>query len=61
MKNIYPTWRYHKDLDAKIIHSEKEEQKDWKDSPAHFQDAIIEDLKLEDLKLEDVKKPSKKK
>lgn len=64
MSKIYPTWRYHKNEEPKIIKSEQEEHPDWKDSPAHFEkdepsdepssagDEILEDLKI---------KPKKKK
>ena len=33
---MYPSWRYHKTEEAKIIHTKAEEHPEWKDSPAHF-------------------------
>lgn len=52
---IYPTWRYHKELEPKIIHSEAEEHDEWLDSPAKFEikeeitgNEIIDDLKIEE-------------
>ena len=38
MKKGYPSWRYHKSEEAKIIHSEDQEHPEWKDSPAHFEE-----------------------
>ena len=38
MKNkVYPSWRYHKSQEAKIVHSEEQDEslgKDWSDTPA---------------------------
>ncbi len=36
--SVYPSWRYHKTEEPKIIKSEKEEHKDWKHSPADFKE-----------------------
>lgn len=47
-KLIFPSWRYHKTLGSKIIHSEDEHhshKKDgWVESPAHFEEKPIEVL-----------------
>lgn len=55
---IYPSWRYHRELEAKIIYSEAEEADGWVDTPAKFEvveevteisgNEIIEDLKIEE-------------
>jgi hypothetical protein len=40
MKNaIYPSWRYHKELEPKIIHHESEEAEGWLESPAMHESA----------------------
>lgn len=41
MEKVYPSWRYHKTKEAKIIRSDAEDKalgKDWADTPAKFQD-----------------------
>lgn len=42
MKNkVYPSWRYHKNLDAKIIHSAEEDEalgNEWATTPAAFEE-----------------------
>jgi hypothetical protein len=33
---MYPSWRYHKKEEPKLIHSEKEEHHEWLDNPGKF-------------------------
>lgn len=40
---IYPSWRYHKTLEPKLIHSEEQEEKGWSDVPFEQK----EEVKLE--------------
>lgn len=44
---VYPSWRYHKELEPKLIHSADEEMKDWVDSPALLQVEVKEEIKPE--------------
>lgn len=69
VKKVYPSWRYHKDGDSKIVHSEAEHKAlgaDWAQSPAHFekQDEVAPELAWPmegDEEIESEKKVSKKK
>lgn len=34
---MYPSWRYHRTEDPKLIHSAAEEAEGWEDTPAKFE------------------------
>ena len=56
---LFPSWRYHKELGAKIIHSSDEEQDGWIHSPAQFDEQVKEEIKQE-IKAEEPKEEKKK-
>jgi len=44
--SIYPSWRYHKNLEPKLIQSKDEENSEWRDSPAAFSDCPVVEAPL---------------
>ena len=55
---LYPAWRYHKELEAKIIEDESQEHPEWHDNPAKVNQEVIKKEQIEEPKEE--KKKSKK-
>lgn len=44
MQKVYPSWRYHKSLEPRIVRSAEEDQllgSEWKDSPARFEEEPV--------------------
>lgn len=40
---VYPSWRYHKELEPRIVQDEAADKllgSDWKDTPAAFEDVV---------------------
>jgi len=46
---VYPSWRYHKDLGSKIIHSAADEAEDWAESPASFE--VTEQINVQPVEI----------
>ncbi len=67
---MYPSWRYHRTEEPKLIHSASEEAEGWEDSPAKFEvplheckpgESYKEHMEAFDAKDEgEVKKPRRK-
>lgn len=57
LKMKYPSWRYHKSEEPKVIHSEDQEHPDWKHSPACFEEK--EELSKESEEIQEIKEEVK--